>query len=246
MRPDTLLGEILGRSMGSIGGVGGSMHLCDRSIGLMPTFAIVGAGLPVAVGAGITSKQLGSGAISVAVFGDGATNIGAFHEAMNLARVWEIPVLFLCENNLYGEFSRIDHTTPFEDLYRRGESYDMPSRAIDGQDVDSLVAELRSEVDQVRATSMPRFVEAKTYRFAGHSRSDPATYRPDGELDAWLERDPIALATAAMIADGLLSDDLAAALDDQVTEQVAEAEQIALASPEPGIESMFANVVAGR
>jgi pyruvate dehydrogenase E1 component alpha subunit len=122
----------------------------------------------------------------------------------------------------------------------------MPSRAIDGQDVDSLVAELRSEVDQVRATSMPRFVEAKTYRFAGHSRSDPATYRPDGELDAWLERDPIALATAAMIADGLLSDDLAAALDDQVTEQVAEAEQIALASPEPGIESMFANVVAGR
>jgi pyruvate dehydrogenase E1 component alpha subunit len=220
------------------------MHLCDRSVGLMPTFAIVGAGLPVAVGAGLSSKLLGSDAVAVAVFGDGATNIGAFHESMNLARVWDVPVLFLCENNLYGEFSRIDRTTPFEDLYRRGESYDMPSRAVDGQEVETLVSELRSEIDQIRQSSMPRFLEVKTYRFAGHSRSDPATYRPDGELDEWLKRDPIGLATSAIVADGLLDEAAVVALDTRVTEQVAEAEQNALASPEPPLESMFEHVRA--
>jgi acetoin:2,6-dichlorophenolindophenol oxidoreductase subunit alpha len=242
MKPETLLAEVLGRSTGAIGGVGGSMHLCDRSIGLMPTFAIVGAGIPVAVGAGLSSKILGSNAIAVAVFGDGATNIGAFHESMNLARVWELPVLFLCENNLYGEYSRIDRTTPFEDLHRRGGSYDMDSRSLDGQEVESLTVELQHEVDQIRATSMPRFVEVKTYRFAGHSRSDPATYRPEGELDKWLKRDPIALASAAVIADGLLDEGAVEALDKQVSERVTEAVGVAVASPEPALKSMFENV----
>ena len=244
MKPETLLAEVLGRSTGAIGGVGGSMHLCDRSIGLMPTFAIVGAGIPVAVGAGLSSKILGSNAIAVAVFGDGATNIGAFHESMNLARVWELPVLFLCENNLYGEYSRIDRTTPFEDLHRRGGSYDMDSRSLDGQEVESLTVELQHEVDQIRATSMPRFVEVKTYRFAGHSRSDPATYRPEGELDKWLKRDPIALASAAVIADGLLDEGAVEALDKQVSERVTEAVGVAVASPEPALKSMFENVKA--
>ena len=244
MKPETLLAEVLGRSTGAIGGVGGSMHLCDRSIGLMPTFAIVGAGIPVAVGAGLSSKILGSNAIAVAVFGDGATNIGAFHESMNLARVWELPVLFLCENNLYGEYSRIDRTTPFEDLHRRGGSYDMDSRSLDGQEVESLTVELQHEVDQIRAKSMPRFVEVKTYRFAGHSRSDPATYRPEGELDKWLKRDPIALASAAVIADGLLDEGAVEALDKQVSERVTEAVGVAVASPEPALKSMFENVKA--
>lgn len=244
MRPETLLAEVLGRSTGAIGGVGGSMHLCDRSIGLMPTFAVVGAGLPVAVGAALSSKLLGTGTIAVAVFGDGATNIGAFHESMNLARVWELPVLFLCENNLYGEYSRIDRTTPFEDLHQRGGSYDMDSRAIDGQEVESLVTELRREVAQIREASMPRFVEVKTYRFAGHSRSDPATYRPEGELDEWLKRDPITLATASVIADGLLDGAAVDALDKRVSEQVLEAVQIAVTSPEPTLKSMFENVRA--
>jgi len=244
MRPETLLAEVLGRSTGAIGGLGGSMHLCDRSIGLMPTFAIVGAGLPVAVGAALSSKLLGLDAIAVAVFGDGATNIGAFHESMNLARVWELPVLFLCENNLYGEFSRIDRTTPFEDLHRRGDSYDMDSRSLDGQEVESLVTELRLEVDQIRETSMPRFVEVKTYRFAGHSRSDPATYRPEGELDEWLKRDPISLASSAAIADGLLDESAVEALDKRVSAQVSEAMRIAVASPEATVKSMFENVMA--
>src|SRR5690606_31953076 len=113
MTPTEVMGEVLGRRSGSIGGVGGSMHLSDPSIGLLPTFAIVGAGIPVAVGAAIGRRSTGGDGIAIAVFGDGATNIGAFHEALNLARVWEVPVVFLCENNLYGEYSRIDRTTPF-------------------------------------------------------------------------------------------------------------------------------------
>ena len=245
MTPTSVIGEVLGRTVGSIGGVGGSMHLSDLSIGLLPTFAIVGAGIPVAVGAAIGRRASGVDAIGVATFGDGATNIGAFHEALNLARVWEVPVVFLCENNLYGEYSRIDRTTPFEDLYRRGAAYDIPSRAVDGQDVDSLVAELSAEFEAARTQSSPRFLEVKTYRFVGHSRSDTAPYRRDGELDEWLARDPIEILGSRLVAEGLLSDETRAALERQVGERVEQATAEAQAADVPGVEAMFANVRAG-
>ena len=245
MTPTSVIGEVLGKTAGSIGGVGGSMHLSDLSIGLLPTFAIVGAGIPVAVGAAIGRRASGSDAIGVATFGDGATNIGAFHEALNLARVWEVPVVFVCENNLYGEYSRIDRTTPFEDLYRRGAAYDIPSRAVDGQDVDSLVEELSVEFEAARSESMPRFVEVKTYRFVGHSRSDTAPYRRSGELDEWLERDPIEILGSRLVAEGVLSDEARAALEREVGERVERATAEARAAAAPGVESMFAHVRAG-
>lgn len=245
MTPLSVIGEVLGKTVGSIGGVGGSMHLSDLSIGLLPTFAIVGAGIPVAVGAAIGRRASGTDAIAVATFGDGATNIGAFHEALNLARVWEVPVVFLCENNLYGEYSRIDRTTPFEDLYRRGAAYDIPSRAVDGQDVDSLVEELSAEFEAARSESRPRFVEVKTYRFVGHSRSDTAPYRRDGELDEWLERDPIEILGSRLVAEGLLSDETRAALEREVGERIERVTTEVKAADAPGIEAMFANVRAG-
>ncbi len=245
MSPEEVMGEVLGREIGSIGGVGGSMHLADMSIGLLPTFAIVGAGLPVAVGAAIARKSTGSNGIGVAVFGDGSTNIGAFHEAMNLAKVWDVPMLFMCENNLYGEYSRIDVTTPFEDLYRRGAAYDIPSRAVDGQDVDSLVAELSTEIEAVRSTSSPRFVEVKTYRYVGHSRTDTAPYRTPGELDEWLERDPIRILGDRLVAEGALSSADLSALDERVSASVERAVEAVKASPEPPLHAMFDNVVEG-
>lgn len=244
MTPAEVMGEVLGRRVGSIGGVGGSMHLSDLSIGLLPTFAIVGAGIPVAVGAAIGRRSKGGTAVGVAVFGDGATNIGAFHEALNLARVWDVPALFLCENNLYGEYSRIDRTTPFEDLHRRAAAYDMPSRAVDGQDVDTLVEELGAEIEAARATSSPRFVEAKTYRFVGHSRSDAAPYRRPGELDEWLQRDPIKILGDRLVAEGVLSDEGLEALDEQVTAEVVAALEEVKASPAPALDAMFAHVSA--
>ena len=242
MTPTSVMGEVLGKTIGSIGGVGGSMHLSDMSIGLLPTFAIVGAGIPVAVGAAIGRRASGTDAIAVATFGDGATNIGAFHEALNLARVWDVPVIFLCENNLYGEYSRIDRTTPFEDLYRRGAAYDIPSRAVDGQDVDSLVEELSAEFEAARSESRPRFVEVKTYRFVGHSRSDTAPYRRSGELDEWLERDPIEILGSRLVSEGVLSDDTRAALEQEVAERVDRATGEVKEADAPGVEAMFANV----
>ena len=243
LTPTEVLGEVLGRQIGSIGGVGGTMHLSNPSLGLLPTFAIVGAGLPVAVGAAIGRRASGSDGIAVAAFGDGATNIGAFHEALNLAQVWDVPVLFLCENNLYGEYSRIDRTTPFEDLYRRGAAYDIPSRAVDGQDADTLVDSLREEVEAVRRSSKPRFVEVKTYRFVGHSRSDTAPYRTPGELDEWLKRDPISILSERLVAEGVLSAPAVEEIEQRVAAEVAEAVNVVKASPPPELSAMFANVL---
>lgn len=240
--PEEVLGEILGRRMGNIGGIGGSMHLCDPGVGLLPTFAIVGAGIPVAVGAGIAARQLGTGAIGVAVFGDGSTNIGAFHEAINLASVWEVPVLFVCENNLYGEYSRINLTTPFEDLYLRGASYGIESRAVDGQDVEALRQVFVTEIDAIRLDSRPRFLEVKTYRYVGHSRTDPATYRPDGELELWLERDPIEISTTQILNSGVANKSQLDNLRVRVRERIVAAVKVAIESPGPEMAAMFANI----
>ena len=241
---ESVLGEVLGRTVGSIGGVGGSMHLCDRDLGLLPTFAIVGAGIPVAVGAAIASKHFGTNAIGVGVFGDGATNIGAFHEGLNLAAVWDAPVLFVCENNLYGEYSRIDVTTPFEDLYLRGAAYGIESRAVDGQDVETLRREFADTIEAIRADSRPRFLEIKTYRYVGHSRTDPATYRPDGEKDEWLKRDPIALAEAAIVESGIADQATLAEVRAAAENRVAEAVRVAMDSPGPELAAMFRHVDA--
>lgn len=242
MTPLEVMGEVLGRQAGSIGGVGGSMHLSDSGIGLLPTFAIVGAGIPVAVGAAIGNRASGGNGVGIAMFGDGATNIGAFHEALNLASVWDVPAVFICENNLYGEYSRIDRTTPFEDLYRRGAAYDIESRAVDGQDIDTLAAALSEDIEAARRTSTPRFVEVKTYRFVGHSRSDTAPYRTEGELDEWLQRDPVTLLSDRLVAEGVLTEIDVKALTDAVTASVDDALAEAKASPPPELTAMFAHV----
>lgn len=244
MEPVTLLGEILGRTNGSIGGVGGSMHVCDMDIGLLPTFAIVGAGIPVAAGAAMTAQVNGTDALGVAVFGDGTTNIGAFHETLNLASIWNLPALFVIENNVYGEYSRFQITTPIEDLAARGDSYAMPWTIIDGQDVDAVVDELSPIVAGIRAGEGPHLVELKTYRYAGHSRSDPADYRPAGEFETWLERDPIDRFTERLLGEGVLSDDDVAAMRRRVDERVEAAVEAGLAAPEPTTDDLFAHVWA--
>lgn len=242
LTPTGVLGEIMGRTSGVSDGVGGSMHMCDMSVGLLPTFAIVGAGLPVTAGAALAFQTLGQPHVSVAVFGDGATNIGAFHEALNLAAVWKLPAIFIVDNNMYGEYSRIDTTTPFEDLHKRGESYAMPSIAIDAMDVDVVRKHLQVAVDRARAGGGPTFIEAKTYRFAGHSRADTAPYRPDGELDSWLERDPI-LVTERKLLETVDTADLLT-----IREQEADALRLLVSeleeSPKAEPDQMFKHVWA--
>lgn len=246
MLPEVVLGEIVGRTIGSIGGVGGSMHLCDMDVGLLPTFAIVGAGIPVAAGAAFTAQVQGTDSIAVAVFGDGATNIGAFHEALNLASIWDLPVMFLCENNVYGEYSRYNLTTRVEDLATRASSYGMRSRIVDGQDIDVTVEAFTEEAERVRSGEGPVLIEAKTYRYAGHSRADTAPYRPEGEFESWLERDPIDTFAARLIAEGTLDEPGLAQVRERVAARLDQAIETVLASPEPDEASMFRNVWANH
>ncbi|WP_373070009.1 thiamine pyrophosphate-dependent dehydrogenase E1 component subunit alpha [Gemmatimonas sp.] len=236
--PEAVLGEICGRAIGCAGGVGGSMHLSDRTVGLMPTFAIVGAGVPVALGAALTAQTLGTDDIAVAVFGDGASNIGAIHESMNLASVWKLPVVFVVENNLYGEYSALRTTTPTDDLAVRAAGYDIPSLIIDGQDIDVVRASTIEAVARARSGQGPTLIEAKTYRYSGHSRSDPATYRPDGELALWMARDPIDIASKA------LSSTVIEARRAAVLRDVQEAVATVLRSPPPELSAAFEHVTS--
>jgi pyruvate dehydrogenase E1 component alpha subunit len=241
LTPRSLIAEILGRADGVTGGVGGSMHLSDMSIGLLPTFAIVGAGLPVAAGSALAFQTRGESRIAVALFGDGATNIGAFHEALNLAAVWKLPVVFVCDNNLYGEYSRIDRTTPMEDLHVRAASYAMPSEVVDGMDEEAVAATIGRAAERARTGGGPTFVEAKTYRFAGHSRADTAPYRTPGELELWQQRDPVTLMRQSMLANGATEAELVAvetAIAARLAEVAAEAETL----PAPDPAAMFRNI----
>ncbi len=244
LTPETILGEIMGRQMGSVGGVGGSMHLCDMSVGLLPTFAIVGAGIPVAAGAALTAQVRGTDDAAIAVFGDGASNIGAFHEGLNLAAIWQLPVVFICENNQYGEYSRIDITTPIENIADRAVSYGMPGVIVDGQDVDAVASAVEEALDRCRRGEGPSLLELKTYRYAGHSRADTAPYRPEGEFDKWFERDPINAFRARLIEEGVLTEDGAAEIGERVKARIAAAEATVQESPPATANDMFRNIFA--
>lgn len=241
---EQVLGEIMGRTSGTMRGVGGSMHLCDPDVGLLPTFAIVGAGIPVAAGAALTAQVRGTDDVGVAVFGDGSTNIGAFHEALNLASIWRLPALFVIENNVYGEYSRIHLTTPITDLAQRAAAYALPARIVDGQDVDAVASAVGETVAAIRAGEGPQVLELKTYRYAGHSRSDEALYRPAGEMEAWQARDPIDRFSARLLAEQVLTADELAALRQRVSDDLERVVKTVSAAPEPGVADMFAHVYA--
>ena len=244
MTPESILGEIMGREMGCIGGIAGSMHLVDRELGLFPTFAIIGAGIPVAAGAALTAQVKGTDHAAIGVFGDGASNIGAFHEGLNLAAIWKLPVVFICENNQYGEYSRINLTTPIEDLADRAVSYGIPGIMVDGQDPDATAQAVGEALDRARSGQGPTLLEMKTYRYAGHSRADKAEYRPEGEFDSWFERDPINTFRARLESEGLLSVGQAARIDQQVAARIEAAVEAAKQSPPAGVDAMFRNIYA--
>lgn len=244
IEPVSVIAEILGRQGGTTGGVGGSMHLSSKEVGLLPTTAIIGAGIPIAAGVAWAAQLSGTDDVAISLFGDGASNIGAFHEGINIAAVWNLPVIFICENNLYGEYSRIDSTTAVEDIADRASSYNIPGMVVDGQDLAAVMAAVTTAVDRARAGDGPSLVEMKTYRYAGHSRSDPATYRPAGELDEWLVRDPIVLHAEKLIADGLATREQLDAMEADVQAAVEQAVEDAKESPVAETADMFTHVTA--
>ena len=219
------------------------MHLMDASVGLMPTFAIIGAGLPVAAGVALAAKLKKTDDVAVTIFGDGSTNIGAFHETLNMASIFKLPVVFVIENNLYGEYTRINLSTPISDLADRADSYAMRKEIVDGQDLDAVMKSISSAVDFARAGNGPTLIEAKTYRYSGHSRSDPATYRTPGELDEWKLRDPLDISAARLIASGDLNLATLAELKERIAQRVEKAISTVLASDSPSLDALLEHVV---
>jgi TPP-dependent pyruvate/acetoin dehydrogenase alpha subunit len=240
---DRAFAEILGKADGLCGGKGGSMHLTDMSVGAIGSFAIIGGHLPIILGTAFAEQYRGSDGVSVCFFGDGSTNIGAFHETLNMASVWKLPAIFVCENNLYGEYSPIATTTPVEHLVERAGSYGMRGVQIDGNDVTVVHATIAEAAERARAGEGPTFVEALTYRHKGHSRSDPAAYRPEGELERWLERDPLIVHERALVAQGVEQAKLDAMREDAAA-AAADALERAMTWDEPSPESRLEHVFA--
>lgn len=230
---DASFAEILGRSTGLCGGKGGSMHLTDISVGALGSNAIVGAHLPISVGSALSAQVQGRDDVSVAIFGDGSTNIGAFHESLNMAGVWKLPVVFVIENNQYGEYSPLASTTPIDQLVRRADSYGMPGVLVDGNDVVAVRHVMANAVERARKGEGPTLIEASTYRQVGHSRSDPGAYRPEGELEHWLTLDPIPRLGNAMVKFEVATAEQVAQAEQKAKERVLRAKEEALSAPIP-------------
>jgi pyruvate dehydrogenase E1 component alpha subunit len=231
--PEACLAELMSRATGLCAGKGGSMHLTVASGNMLGSYAIVGSHLPIACGAAWSAKLRGSGQVAVAFFGDGATNIGAFHEALNLAAVWRLPVLFVCENNLYMEYTPIAAVTAVaQPAADRAPAYGLPAEVVDGNDVVAVLEVASRAVERARAGDGPTIIEALTYRQYGHSRSDPAKYRPKEEVEAWLRRDPLTLLAERLRGEGV-EERAVKERRDRAQQEVAAAVEAAKAAPMP-------------
>lgn len=242
--PEECLAELMSKATGLCKGKGGSMHLTKASHNMLGSYAIVGAHLPMAVGAAWSARLRGTDQVAVAFFGDGATNIGAFHEALNLAAVWRLPAIFVCENNLYMEYTPIASVTAVPNpAAGRAPSYGIASAVIDGNDVLAVRDAMRDAVDRARTGGGPTLIEALTYRHYGHSRTDPAAYRPAAEVDEWLVRDPLILARQQLrLLD--VPDDMIDKADAESERIVADAVAAARAAPEADPAEAFTDVWA--
>src|SRR6266446_6874289 len=241
---EQVLGELMQRDNGLMRGKGGSMHLTSAAHGVMGSYAIIGAHLPIACGAAWRAQYKGDKDVSVCFFGDGTTNIGAFHEALNFAAVWKLPVIFVCENNFYMEYTPISEVTavphPAAD---RAAAYGLDRIVIDGNDADIVYRTAAAAFEKARAGGGPSLIECLTYRYSGHSRADPAKYRPEGELEKWKGRDPIKIYRERLKAFGV-GEEVIAAIEADVRRRVDEATEKCKAAPPPPLELLTADVYA--
>jgi pyruvate dehydrogenase E1 component alpha subunit len=241
---EQVLGELMGRDNGLMRGKGGSMHLTSVEHGVMGSYAIIGAHLPIACGSAWRAQYKGQDDVSVCFFGDGTTNIGAFHEALNLAVIWKLPVVFVCENNFYMEYTPIADVTAVEHpAADRAAAYGLPKIVIDGNDADIVYRTLSEAYTKARRGEGPSLIEALTYRHSGHSRADPAKYRPEGELERWKERDPLTIYRARMLEHGVAEAELDA-IDAAVKAEVDAATEACKASPTTSTDVLFTDVYA--
>ena len=245
MSPRGVMAELFGRIDGVSRGKGGSMHLFDRNVNFLGGHGIVGGHVPIAAGVGFAIKYRGGDQVCVCFMGESVVNTGAFHEALNMAALWKLPVVFIIENNRYGMGTALERASSIHDIYNRAASYDMPRGMVDGQDVMVVRAAAQEAVDRARSDSLPTLLEVRTYRFMGHSMSDAVsgTYRTKEELEEHIKRDPIMVLRAQLQQEGQLTDDDFAKLDEELKAVVQDAWDFADQSPEPPIEALFEDVL---
>jgi len=244
MPPRTLMAELFGKASGCCRGKGGSLHIGDMSVGVFPAVAIVGAASPIAVGMAFAFQRSRSQRIVCNFHGDGAVNKGEWHEAMNLAALWSLPVVFLCENNLFGVSTHISDVVLNEFLAERAAAYRMEGKTIYGNDPIQVYGTMKEAAEKARSGAGPTFIEALTYRRGGHKRDDPATYRDQEEVRAWLAQDPVAVFRERLLAAGRFEEKAIQALESEVTAEIEDAVEFAQHGPEPSPESALEDVYA--
>ena len=240
--PDQVMAELLGKATGISRGLGGSMHMADVYKNFWGGHAIVGAQLPLAAGLALGDKYSGRDAVTICMFGEGATNIGFFHEALNLSKVWMLPVLWVCENNLYGMGTTVARSSAVSEIQQKAEGYGMQHRRVDGMDIMAVYAAAKTAIKEVRKGSGPMMLEIMTYRYRGHSMGDPERYRKQAEVKEWEEHDPIGifrsyLTEGKKVAEGALME-----IEMRAKDAVQKAVEFAEASPEPDLSTLFDNV----
>jgi pyruvate dehydrogenase E1 component alpha subunit len=238
------MAEILGKKTGYCKGKGGSMHIADFNIGMLGATAVVGAGLPIAVGAGLSVKLQGTDQVVACFFGEGASNQGTFHESINLASVWKLPVIFVCENNLYAMGTRQSRVMNIENIADRAAAYGIPDVVADGNDVLAVYEATQKAVERARKGEGPTLIECKTYRHKGHSRVDPAKYRPKEEVEEWLAKDPIRRFKEKLLQTNILTEAEIQRIEKEVLDEIEEAVKFATESPYPAPEEALENIYA--
>jgi pyruvate dehydrogenase E1 component subunit alpha len=243
--PRAVMAELFGKVDGCSRGKGGSMHLFDRNLNFLGGHGIVGAHVPLATGVGFAIKYRGGDQVCICFMGEAAVNAGAFHEALNMAGLWKLPVVYIIENNRYGMGTALERASAIHDIYERGAAYNMPRAQCDGQDVFEMRKAVQEAVDRARKESLPTLLEARTYRFMGHSMSDAVsgTYRTKAELEEWQQRDPIVLLRMQMEKKGELTEEALHKLDEEIKAEVQDAIDFAEKSPEPPPEALYEDVL---
>jgi len=244
MSANAIMAELFGKVTGCSKGKGGSMHMFDKDIGFLGGHGIVGGQIPLATGAAFASKYQGNDRVTMCFFGEAAVNQGAFHESLNMAQLWKVPCIYICENNQYGMGTSLERAMSLRDIAQKACAYEMTSEFVDGMDVLAVREAAQRAVERGRKESLPTLLEIRTYRFMGHSMSDPGNYRTRAEIEKYQERDPIKLFSATLKEEGVLTDAQLEEMDHKIRAEVEEAVKFAEESPEPPAEDLYTDVYA--
>lgn len=244
MSPDAVMAELFGKAGGCSHGKGGSMHMFDKSIGLLGGHAIVGGQIPLATGVAFASKYQGTDQVTLCFFGEAAVNQGAFHESLNMAQLWKLPCIYICENNQYGMGTSLQRAMSLHDISQKASAYEMAAEYVDGMDVLAVKEATARAVERARKEYLPTLIEVRTYRFMGHSMSDPGNYRTRAEIEKYQERDPLKVFAASLREEKIISDQDYEAMEKQVQEEIEHALRFADESPLPEPEELYTDVYA--